>query len=102
MQGYVTPGDSATGFYVTSYMQGNANRYYRANQLGMYVQDKYQVTPALAFTAGRALRLGWRANRKVRAIFNFSPKLYSYSAVSDTITNPGSSLPATTPTAPRE
>ena len=34
IQGFVTPGSSATGFYVTSFLQGNASRYYRANQLG--------------------------------------------------------------------
>ena len=47
-QGYVTPGSSSTGFYVSSFLQGNANRYYRANQLGTYVQDKFQITPRLA------------------------------------------------------
>ena len=52
MQGFVTPGSSTTGFYVTSFLQGNANRYYRANQLGTYVQDKWQVTPTLSLTAG--------------------------------------------------
>ena len=39
-KGFVTPGSSSTGFYVSSFLQGNANRYYRANQLGTYVQDK--------------------------------------------------------------
>ena len=39
VQGFVTPGSSATGFYVRSFLQGNANRYYRANQLGMYVDE---------------------------------------------------------------
>jgi hypothetical protein len=38
-------GSSSTGFYVSSFLQGNASRYYRANQLGTYVQDKFQVTP---------------------------------------------------------
>lgn len=89
LQGYVTPGDSATGFYVTSYLQGNANRYYRANQLGMYVQDKYQVTPTLSLTLG--VRYDWDGGltEKYGRIFNFDPSLYSYNAVSDTITNPG-------------
>jgi hypothetical protein len=54
VQGFVSPGSSATGFYVTSFLQGNANRYYRANQLGSYVQDKFQVTPTLSLTAGCA------------------------------------------------
>lgn len=56
-QGLVTPGSSATGFYVSSFLQGNASRYYRANQVGTYVQDKFQVTPTLSLTAG--LRYDW-------------------------------------------
>jgi Carboxypeptidase regulatory-like domain/TonB dependent receptor len=89
IQGFVTPGSSATGFYVSSFLQGNASRYYRANQLGMYVQDKYQITPSLSLTAG--VRYDWDGGltEKFGRIFNFDPTLYSYSVASDTITNPG-------------
>jgi hypothetical protein len=89
VQGFVTPGSSATGFYVTSFLQGDASRYYRSNQLGMYVQDKFQATPTLSLTAG--LRYDWDGGltEKYGRIFNFDPKLYSYDATSDTITNPG-------------
>lgn len=89
VQGYVTPGSSSTGFYVSSFLQGNANRYYRSNQLGMYVQDKYQVTPNLALTAG--LRYDWDGGltEKYGRIFNFDPSLYSYDSASDIIENPG-------------
>jgi len=89
IQGFVTPGSSASGFYVSSFLQGNANRYYRANQLGTYVQDKWQITPTLSLTAG--VRYDWDGGltEKYGRIFNFDPKLYSYSVGSDTITNPG-------------
>jgi hypothetical protein len=89
VQGYVTPGSSATGFYVSSFLQGNASRYYRANQLGTYVQDKYQITPTLSLTAG--VRYDWDGGltEKYGRIFNFEPKLYSYSVGSDTIENSG-------------
>ncbi len=89
LQGYVTPGSSATGFYVTSFLQGNASRYYRSNQLGTYVQDKYQVTPSLSLTAG--VRYDWDAGltEKYGRIFNFDPKRYSYNIGADTIENPG-------------
>jgi hypothetical protein len=89
MQGLVTPGNGSTGFYVTSFLQGNANRYYRSNQLGTYVQDKWQVTPQLSLTAG--VRYDWDGGltEKYGRIFNFDPKLYSYDVGSDTITNPG-------------
>src|SRR5581483_4690773 len=89
IQGFVTPGSSATGFYVSSFLQGNASRYYRANQLGMYVQDKFQIMPSLSLTAG--VRYDWDGGltEKYGRLFNFDSKLYSYSIASDTITNPG-------------
>jgi hypothetical protein len=88
-QGYVSPGGSSTGFYVSSFLQGNASRYYRANQLGVYLQDKFQVTPNLSLTAG--IRYDWDGGltEKLGRIFNFDPDLYSYSSATDTITNPG-------------
>jgi hypothetical protein len=88
-QGFVTPGSSSTGFYVTSFLRGNANRYYRANQVGTFVQDKFQVTPRLSITAG--VRYDWDGGltEKYGRIFNFDPSLYSYNVASDTITNPG-------------
>jgi hypothetical protein len=88
-QGLVTPGNSSTGFYVTSFLSGNASRYYRANQLGSYVQDKYQVTPHLSLTAG--LRYDWDGglSEKYGRLFNFDPTLYNYNPTSDTISNPG-------------
>jgi Carboxypeptidase regulatory-like domain len=88
-QGYVTPGSSSTQFYVSSFLQGDASRYYRANQVGSYVQDKFQVTPTISLTAG--LRYDWNGGltEKNGRIFNFDPTLYSYNEASDTIVNPG-------------
>ena len=88
-QGYVTPGGSSTGFYVSTYLQGDANRYYRANQIGSYLQDKFQVSPTVSLTAG--IRYDWDGalTEKNGRIFNFDPNLYSYSEGADQITNPG-------------
>jgi hypothetical protein len=88
-QGLVTSGSSGTGFYVTSFLQGDANRYYRANQLGTYVQDKWQILPNLSITAG--VRYDWDGGltEKYGRIFNFDAKSYSYNVASDTIENPG-------------
>ena len=89
VQGFVTPGSSATGFYVSSFLQGNANRYYRANQLGTYLQDKWQVKPNLSLTAG--VRYDWDGGltEKYGRIFNFDASRYSYNAATDVIENPG-------------
>jgi hypothetical protein len=89
IQGLVTPGSSSTGFYVSSFLQGNASRYYRANQLGTFIQDKFQVTPRLSLTAG--VRYDWDGGltEKYGRIFNFDPSLYSYNVSSDVIENPG-------------
>ena len=75
MNGLVTPDDD---YNVTTFMQGNANRYYRANQLGLFVQDKFQIKPNLTLTAG--LRYDWDGGltEKYGNIFNFDPSLYSY------------------------
>ena len=97
-QGYVTPGSSSTAFYVSSFLTGNASRYYRANQVGSYVQDKFQVTPTLSLTAG--LRYDWDGGltEKEGRIFNFDfpdaknpgdPNAYEYDSASDTIVRPG-------------
>jgi hypothetical protein len=89
MQGYDVPGGAATSFYVTSFLQGDASRYYRANQLGLYVEDKYQVTSNLSLTAG--VRYDWDGGltEKYGRLFNFSPSLYNYDPSSDSITNSG-------------
>ena len=73
MQGQVIPGSAASGFYVTSFLQGNASRYYRSNQLGTYAQDKFQITPTLSLTAG--VRYDWDGGltEKYGRIFNFDP-----------------------------
>jgi hypothetical protein len=89
IQGYVTPGSSATGFYVSSFLQGDASRYYRANQLGSYLQDKWQIMPTLSLTAG--VRYDWDGGltEKYGRIFNFDSSLYNYTVASDTIENSG-------------
>ncbi len=65
-------------FTTTTFLVGNANRYYRANQVGLYVQDKFQVTPTLSLTAG--IRYDWNAGltEKNGNIFNFDPSKYQF------------------------
>ncbi len=65
-------------FTNTTFLVGNANRYYRANQVGAYVQDKFQVKPNLSITAG--IRYDWDGGltEKYGRIFNFDPSKYSF------------------------
>jgi len=74
-QGLVT---SNYSYNTTTFLQGNANRYYRANQMGLFLQDKFQVTPRLSLSAG--LRWDWNGGltEKYGRIFNFDPSLYNY------------------------
>jgi hypothetical protein len=73
----------------SSLLLGASSRYYRANEVGSYVQDKFRATPTLSLTAG--LRYDWDGplTEKFGNLFNFDPSLYSYDAASDTITNNG-------------
>ncbi len=86
LQGFVNTNDD---FTTTKFLQGNANRYYRAGQVGMYLQDKFQIHSNLSVTAG--LRFDWDGGltEKYGRIFNFDPNRYSYDGNSDTITNNG-------------
>ena len=86
VQGFVTTNDD---FTTTKFLQGNANRYYRAGQSGIYVQDKFQVRANLSLTAG--LRWDWNGGltEKYGRIFNFDPSLYSYDEANDVLNSNG-------------
>jgi len=80
---------SADGFITTAFLQGNANRYYRSNETGYYLQDKFQVRPNLSFSAG--LRFDYHGGLKEKngRIYNFEPSLYNYDAQNDNIVSNG-------------
>ena len=87
LQGNIAPQN--TDFTTTSFMLGNANRYYRANQIGAYAQDKYQIRSNLSITAG--VRYDWNGGlyEKNGKLFNFDPSGYAYDENSGTVTSNG-------------
>ena len=63
-------------FTTTTFLLGNANRYYRANQVGSFLQDKFQVLSNLSLSYG--IRYDWNAGltEKNGNIYNFDPTQY--------------------------
>ena len=86
LQGLVSP---YANFLASAYLEGDANRYYRANQAGPYIEDKYQIRPNLTMTLG--LRWDWDGglSEKFGRIFNFDPALYSFNQATGDVTSNG-------------
>ncbi|MGD0963403.1 MAG: TonB-dependent receptor [Candidatus Acidiferrales bacterium] len=73
----------------TLFLTGNPNRYFRSNETGEYIQDKFQLRPNLSITAG--LRFDWEGGftEKNGKLLNFDPSKYAYNPVTDQITSTG-------------
>jgi hypothetical protein len=80
---------SADGFIDTTFLQGNANRYYRSNETGLFVQDKFQMRPNLSISVGLRFDDHGGLTEKYGKIFNFDPSRYSYNDGTDTIESNG-------------
>ncbi len=80
---------TASGFIATTFLQGDANRYYRSNETGWFLQDKFQVRSNLSFSAGIRFDYHGGLKEKNGRLFNFDPSAYSYNATTDTITSNG-------------
>ena len=70
-------------------LNGETNRYFRAKQTGLFVQDNFKLKSNLTITAG--LRWDWDGPlyEKNGLLTNFYPKNYSYDLATDTISNIG-------------
>jgi Carboxypeptidase regulatory-like domain/TonB dependent receptor-like, beta-barrel len=80
VEGYVHNGNA---------FAGSANRYYRSNTAGLYVNDSFKVRSNLTVTAGLRWDYDGPLSEKYGRLTGFNPALYSYDAATDTITNPG-------------
>ena len=88
LEGMVTP-YTADGFIATTFLQGNANRHYRANETGEYIQDKFQLRPNLSVTAGVRWDYHGGLTERNGLLYNFNPAAYSYDPDTDTILSNG-------------
>jgi hypothetical protein len=88
VQGMVTP-YTPDGFIATTFLQGNADRHYRANETGEYIQDKFQLRPNLSITAGLRWDYDGALTEKNGLLYNFNPAGYDYDPASDTIISNG-------------
>ena len=73
----------------STFVNGESNRYFRANQVGTFVSDTWRVKANLTVTAG--LRWDWNGplTEKYGRLANFYPNDYSYDFGSDTISGIG-------------
>jgi hypothetical protein len=80
VQGLVTVNDD---FNTTTFLQGNGDRYYRTNETGLYLQDKYQVWPNLSLTAGVRYDHNGAFSEKYGHIYNFDPSIFDPGTAND-------------------
>jgi hypothetical protein len=80
---------SSDGFVSTAFLQGDANRYYRAKDTGMYLQDKFQIRSNLSLTAGLRFDDHGGLTEKYGRFYNFDPSHYQYDAGTDAIISNG-------------
>jgi hypothetical protein len=93
-------GYTADGFITTNFLQGDANRYYRSNETGGFLQDKFQLRPNLSISAGLRFDYHGGMTEKNGRIFNFDPSAYSYDPSLDKIQNNGFIVAGNSPNFP--
>ena len=89
LQGLVDP-YTPDGFITSTFLQGDANRYYRARETGEFRAGQISASPQSQHHRS-ALRFDYHGGltEKYGRMYNFDPSLYSYDEASDTITSNG-------------
>jgi len=80
---------SPNGFVTSAYLQGDANRYFRSKESGVYLQDKFRMRSNLSITAGLRFDDHGGLTEKYGRLYNFDPSRYQYDASTDTIVSNG-------------
>jgi hypothetical protein len=78
---------------------GSANRYYRSDTAGAFVNDNYKVRSNLTVTLGLRWDFDGPLSEKYGRLTAFNGSQYSYDAATDTITNSGLEIAGNNPTA---
>jgi Carboxypeptidase regulatory-like domain/TonB dependent receptor len=73
----------------STFYNGSANRYYRANQVGAFVQDNYKLKSNLTINLGLRYDYEGPLSEKYGTLVNFDSSLYSYDPATDKINNSG-------------
>ncbi len=73
----------------STFYNGAANRYYRADQIGTYIQDSYKLKSNLTLSLGLRYDFDGPLSEKNGTLVNFDSNAYAYNAQTDTITNSG-------------
>jgi hypothetical protein len=77
-----------TGTYSAAFA-GSADRYYRSDTIGAFVNDNYKVRSNLTVTMGLRWDFDGPLSEKYGRLTGFNSNLYSYDAATDTITGSG-------------
>ncbi len=80
VEGTVRSGDAFTG---------SADRYYRSNTAGLFVNDNFKLRSNLTITGGIRWDFDGPLSEKYGRLTAFNPSLYSYDLATDTITSSG-------------
>ncbi|MHB8502677.1 MAG: TonB-dependent receptor domain-containing protein [Candidatus Acidiferrales bacterium] len=68
---------------------GSADRYYRSDTAGLFVNDNYKIRSNLTVTGGLRWDIDGPLLEKYGRLTAFNPSLYSYNSATDTITSSG-------------
>ncbi len=84
-----SPSNSCYAADSSVFVNGETNRYFRSNQLGLYAQDNIRLKSNITLNLG--LRWDWNGPlyEKYGRLVNFNPSDYQYNASTDTIESTG-------------